>query len=128
DHQFLRRDGTLREANALRPGDALMPLYRDPRRGYEMVYQPINGHLYPTHRLADEWNLRHGIYPGISGTHRHHRDHDRRNNRPTNIARMPGRDHIRHHNSDTYGPEFDPAEHGESIRAALGRLRLDPRW
>ena len=53
DHQFLRRDGTLREANALRPGDALMPLYRDPRRGYEMVYQPINGHLYPTHRLAD---------------------------------------------------------------------------
>ena len=128
DHQFLRRDGTLREANALRPGDALMPLYRDPRRGYEMVYQPINGHLYPTHRLADEWNLRHGIYPGISGTHRHHRDHDRRNNRPTNIARMPARDHIRHHNSDTYGPEFDPAEHGESIRAALGRLRLDPRW
>ena len=39
-----------------------MPLYRDLVRGYEMVYQPIDGHLYPTHRLADEWNLRHEIY------------------------------------------------------------------
>jgi len=29
-----------------------MPLYRDLWRGYEMVYQPLNGHLIPTHRLA----------------------------------------------------------------------------
>jgi hypothetical protein len=36
-----------------------MPLYRQLARGYEMVYLPANGHLYPTHRLADEWNLRH---------------------------------------------------------------------
>ena len=69
-------------AGMLRSGDSLMPLYRSLRRGYEMVYQPINGHLYPTHRLADEWNLRHGIYADEPGTHRHHIDHDRRNNRP----------------------------------------------
>ena len=62
DHLFMRRDGRMVEAAALRPNDALMPLYRDLRRGYELVYQPINGHLYPTHRLADEWNLRHPIY------------------------------------------------------------------
>jgi deoxycytidine triphosphate deaminase len=59
DHLFMRRDGRMTAAHELRPRDALMPLYRDLARGYEMVYQPIDGHLYPTHRLADEWNLRH---------------------------------------------------------------------
>jgi deoxycytidine triphosphate deaminase len=71
DHQFMRRDGRMAEAGSLRPGDALMPLYRETARGYEVVYQPLTGHLYPTHRLADEWNLRHGIYADLPGTHRH---------------------------------------------------------
>jgi dCTP deaminase len=57
-----------------------MPLYRDLYRGYEMVYQPIDGYLYPTHRLADEWNLRNGFYADIPGTHRHHIDFNRTNN------------------------------------------------
>jgi deoxycytidine triphosphate deaminase len=55
DHLFMRRDGRMAAASELRPRDALMPLYRDLARGYEMVYQPIDGYLYPTHRLADEW-------------------------------------------------------------------------
>src|SRR5262249_36286031 len=55
----------------LRPGDSLMPLYRHSFRGYEMVYQPLNGHLYPTHRLAEEWNLRHGVSAGTPATARH---------------------------------------------------------
>ncbi|MEO1442742.1 MAG: dCTP deaminase, partial [Chloroflexota bacterium] len=58
DHEFICRDGRRAMAHELRPDDSLMPLYRQVARGYEMVYQPINGHLYPTHRLADEWNLR----------------------------------------------------------------------
>src|SRR6266545_3114183 len=62
DHQFLMRDGRMLPANELRPGDSLMPLYRQAARGYEMVYQPLNGHLYPTHRMADEWNVRNGVY------------------------------------------------------------------
>ncbi|MGH8188336.1 MAG: LAGLIDADG family homing endonuclease, partial [Steroidobacteraceae bacterium] len=117
DHLFLMRDGRLRAAGDLRPGDSLMPLYRGLRRGYEMVYQPINGHLYPTHRLADEWNVRHGIYADTAGTHRHHMDHDRRNNRPTNLERMLAADHIRLHNAETFGDAFDAAEHGAAIRA-----------
>ncbi len=88
DHLFLMRDGRMVDAERLRPGDSLMPLYRQAFRGYEMTYQPLNGHLYPTHRMADEWNLRHGIYPDVPGTHRHHLDHNRRNNRPWNITRM----------------------------------------
>ena len=128
DHVFVRRDGRMTAAADLRPGDSLMPLYRDVRRGYEMVYQPINGHLYPTHRLADEWNVRHGLYEDRAGTHRHHIDFERRNNRPTNIERMPASAHIRMHNSDTYGEGFDSLGHGEAIRSSLARLAQDPAW
>jgi len=65
DHLFMRRDGRMAEAHALRPGDTLMPLYRDLARGYEMVYQPIDGSLYPTDRLAHEWNLANKILAEI---------------------------------------------------------------
>jgi dCTP deaminase len=128
DHVFIRRDGTSAPAGELGPGDSLMPLYRQLVRGYEAVYQPLNGHLTPTHRLADEWNLRHGVYAQMAGEHRHHRDHDRRNNRPWNIERMQAADHIRHHNSETFGPEFDPEEHGTLIREAFERRARDPEW
>jgi dCTP deaminase len=128
DHLFMRRDGLMAAAAMLRPGDSLMPLYREPRRGYEMVYQPLNGHLFPTHRLADEWNVRNGVYADVRGTHRHHIDFDRRNNRPTNIERMPAQEHIRMHNSHCYGDGFDAAAHGAAIRDSLARRALDPRW
>jgi len=128
DHLFLMRDGRFLPAAELRPGNSMMPLYRSVRRGYEMVYQPINGHLYPTHRLADEWNLRHGIYGEQSDQHRHHIDWDRRNNRPVNLERLDASAHIRLHNAHSYGPEFDSAEHGRSISAALKRRAEDPEW
>ncbi len=128
DHLFMRRDGRMAEAHSLRPGDALMPLYRDLVRGYEVVYQPIDGHLYATHRLADEWNLRHEIYADTPGTHRHHRDFDRRNNRPPNIERMEASEHIRLHNKESYGEDFDARVHGTAIHASLQRRAPDPRW
>jgi dCTP deaminase len=105
-----------------------MPLYRSLVRGYEVAYQPIDGHLYATHRLADEWNVRHGIYQEISGTHRHHMDFNRRNNRPGNIERMRPSEHIRLHNAENYGDDFDPKEHGSAIREALLRRAQDPQW
>jgi deoxycytidine triphosphate deaminase len=89
DHLFMRRDGRMAAAATLRPGDSLMPLYREPKRGCEMVYQPLDGHLFPTHRLAEEWSLRNGIYPDVPGSHRHHVDLDRRNNRPPVFRRFP---------------------------------------
>jgi dCTP deaminase len=88
DHQFMRSDGRMVAAYELRPNDSLMPLYREVARGYEMVYQPLSGYLYPTHRLADEWNIANTIYVDEPGTHRHHIDHNRRNNNPWNIIRM----------------------------------------
>jgi len=128
DHLFMTRDGRMVEAHTLRPQDSLMPLYRQLARGYEMVYQPLNGHLYPTHRLSDEWNLYYGIYENTPNTHRHHVDFNRLNNNPWNIVRMDASDHVRMHNRINYGDEFDPDEHGQSVREALVRLRLDPEW
>lgn len=128
DHLFMRRDGRMMEAHCLRPGDALMPLYRQWARGCEMVYQPLNGHLEPTHRLADEWNLRHQIYADLPGTQRHHADHNRRNNNPTNITQIEASEPIRHHNVESYGVDFDSAEHSAAIRAAFARLQEDPSW
>jgi dCTP deaminase len=128
DHLFLTRDGRMREAGLLRPGDSLMPLYRHLFRGYEMVYQPLNGLLYPTHRLSDEWNVRNGVYPEVADTHRHHIDHNRLNNRPWNITRMEASAHIRHHNQETFGEDFDPDEHSAAIRAAFAKLKEDPEW
>jgi dCTP deaminase len=128
DHLFLTRDGRMVEAHTLRPQDSLMPLYRQVARGYEMVYQPLNGHLYPTHRLSDEWNLRYGIYEDIAKTHRHHIDFNRLNNNPWNITRMDASAHIRLHNSETYGLEFDPDEHGQSVKEAIARLKQDAEW
>jgi len=128
DHQFMLRDGRWQAAGELSPGSSLMPLYRNLARGYEMVYQPLNGHLYPTHRLADEWNLRHGLYADIPGTHRHHVDIDRLNNNPWNIIRMDASDHIAFHNAENYGDDFDPDEHSTSIREALYQRMQNPEW
>jgi dCTP deaminase len=129
DHQFIMRDGRLMTASELRPCDSLMPLYRKVARGYEMVYQPLNGQLHPTHRLADEWNLRQGIYSDTPGTHRHHIDHNRLNNVPWNIMRMDASEHIRYHNNETYGEDFDPDEHSAAIREAIKRLWEEaPDW
>jgi hypothetical protein len=67
DHQFIRRDGHMVEAHALRPQDALMPLYRELFRGHEQVYQPVDGHLGATQKLADDWKVRNGIYEEMPG-------------------------------------------------------------
>jgi hypothetical protein len=83
DHLFMRRDGRMVEAHELRPNDALMPLYRDLFRGYERVYQPADGSLYASHRLADDWNLRHGIHRATPRAHGHHGGCNRRDNRGT---------------------------------------------
>jgi len=128
DHSFMLRDGRMAEAATLRPGSSLMPLYRQVVRGYEEVYQPLDGHLLATHRLADEWNLRHGLYEDVPGTHRHHLDGDRRNNRPWNLVRMEASEHIRMHNAESYGEGFDADAHGAAIRDSLARRAQDPVW
>jgi deoxycytidine triphosphate deaminase len=62
DHLFMRRDGHMTAAHQLRPGDALMPLYRDGLHGPERVYQPSAG--YRNHTVAAVCDLpgQHDVY------------------------------------------------------------------
>ena len=60
DHEFMRRDGRMAEAHALRPGDALMPLYRELLGGGEAVYQPLSGAGRAGGRLAGDPAGAHG--------------------------------------------------------------------
>lgn len=128
DHKFLLRDGVMVEANKLRAGSSLMPLYRDLYRGYESVYQPLTGNMETTHRLSDDWNLRFGVYEEQANTHRHHIDFDRRNNYPTNLTRVNSSEHLKMHNDLTYNYDFDAEEHSKSIKESFLRLKLDPSW
>jgi deoxycytidine triphosphate deaminase len=91
DHVFLRRDGRTAAASELRPGDSLMPLYRDLRHGDEYVYQPLNGHLLPTQGLAEEWHLRQAIDADALGSQPHHFGSNRADKRPANPSRVPAR-------------------------------------
>ncbi|MEC3978497.1 ATP-binding protein [Amycolatopsis sp. H20-H5] len=72
DHLFRLRDGSYRRADALRPGDSLMPLHRsvsskkasDKLDGYERVWMNDRDEWVYTHHLADrpgrreEWSER----------------------------------------------------------------------
>lgn len=129
DHDVMLRDGQMRAAGELTPGTALMPLYRDVFREYEGVFQPLSGNFTPTHRLADEWNIRNGMYADVPNTHRHHIDHERRNNMPWNIQRVPAHEHLSYHNAAFYhSADFDPQAHSAAIRDALAQLRQEPEW
>ena len=128
DHQFMRRDGRMAAAQTLRPGDALMPLYRDVVRGCECVYQPIDGHMYATHRLADEWHLRRRIYAQAADTHRHQMDLDRRNTRSTNLVKIAASARTRLHAGETHGENFNPEEHGAATAGARAHRALDSKW
>ncbi len=94
DHRFVLRDGRMLEAGALRAGQSLMPLYRSIERGYEMVYQPIKGHLLPTHRLADEWNLRAGVGEDLAfkmaQSQRAAESRPQRNHKVVAVRELPG--------------------------------------
>ncbi|MFI2711395.1 toprim domain-containing protein [Micromonospora sp. NPDC018662] len=105
DHLFRLRDGSYRRADALTPGDSLMPLYRrisskaegHNLNGYERVWMNDRAEWVYTHYLADGWNLRHGRDSAANGNVRHHVDINKRNNDPRNLRRMTSADHFALH-------------------------------
>ena len=87
------RDGTYRRADELKPGDSLMPLYREPDRyGYERVWSNQTGRWLYTHRLVarEAHNDGHRILPGLEV---HHADFDQRNNDPSNLEVLTKDEH-----------------------------------
>jgi deoxycytidine triphosphate deaminase/intein/homing endonuclease len=89
DHRFVMRDGRMMSADDLRPGDALMPLYRDAVGGVEVVYDPLTEGFASTLALAAEraakrtgfslsniggdWSPRRGAIPPAPHQYRNHK-------------------------------------------------------
>ena len=128
DHKFLRHGGFYTEAQDLCPGDGIVPLYEKRFRGRRMIYIPRLRNWLPAHWLADNWNVRHGIYSDVPGTHRHHKNGDKTDDDPTNIERKSVSAHVRYHNTVYYGEGFDADMHALLIRNALAKRMKDPEW
>ena len=105
DHLFMLRNGDYAPVSELKTTDSLMPLRRQLSRkgskitieGYELVFDPYDNRWIFTHLLADEFNLRKEIYTELDGSHRHHKDFNKRNNYPTNICRLTKEEHMALH-------------------------------
>jgi deoxycytidine triphosphate deaminase len=57
DHAFVRRDGSFAQAHELRPGDSLMPLYRE-HGAADAVHQPDGEGATSLARLVADWEER----------------------------------------------------------------------
>ena len=105
DHPFRLVDGTYIPAAKLTPNHSLAPLYRKISKkegnrsldGYELVFDPKSQKWIYTHVLADIFNLTNSIYVSSAGKHRHHIDFNKLNNNPTNIQRVPYKQHMQVH-------------------------------
>ncbi len=106
DHKFMLRDGSYKAAALLSDQDSIMPLYRklsDKNQpnitidGYEMVWNPRSDSWLFTHTLADWYNCWQAVYQKNDGDHCHHIDFNKLNNNPTNIKRLPAKEHLALH-------------------------------
>ncbi|MGI9036520.1 MAG: ATP-binding protein, partial [Pyrinomonadaceae bacterium] len=107
DHLFMLRDRSYKAAENLTPEDSLMPLNRklsDKTEknitidGYEMVWDLSSERWIFTHVLADDFNLKKGVYEKGEGNQtRHHLDFNKLNNNPTNILRLSREEHFAIH-------------------------------
>lgn len=132
DHRFLLRDGSYQEAQTLRPGVSLMPLYsryytgsdRD-LQGYEEIYNPADDSWVFAHRLADTYNVKAGVYARSAGRVRHHQDFNKLNNDPRNILRMSWAAHRHVHQLQLRVLWQDP-QFRQRMRGVLSRLWKNP--
>lgn len=128
EHLWMMRDGTYREAQHLRAGDSLMPLYRKiVRRGksktpYEMVAVPRTGRWQMTHSMVDGWL--NGVLP--KNVVRHHCDFNSLNNDPDNLLRMTEEDHMRLHTTQDRSALLEYLK--SPAHAALSSQRMKERW
>ena len=107
NHKFMLKNQEYVEAQNLKPGTSLMPLYTrlsekgestlSDMEGYEMVLQPMRSEWEYIHHLADFYNIAHGAYTHSAGRVRHHVDFNKLNNNLDNIRRMQWLEHWRLH-------------------------------
>lgn len=107
DHEFPLWDRGKVRAEDLRPGDSMLPLYRRDKKlvrtEYEQVYDNASRRWEFTHRLVSRWkdevklpNTLEFLEESEDSEKRtvHHRNYNRRDNSPENLARMLPRDRI----------------------------------
>ena len=134
DHRVMLRSGRYREAGKLRPGDSLMPLYRQiDNKGYEQLSQPLwDGRWQKTHHMSarhtfDSWPKR-----GSDGkpTCIHHEDFDKRNNTPENLSVREWTEHQKIHrdNMDCLLRYVKSDKHRKYASAHMRRLHRDPEF
>ncbi len=118
DHHFMLRDGTYIEAQYLKEGDSLMPLYSklthiktSKRIPYEIIYHPGIEEWEETHRMVakHEDYIKDGDLLNV-----HHIDFNPMNNCPTNLEGLTNKDHAKIH-----------IEHKQFITTGRGNVNLD---
>jgi DNA gyrase subunit A len=134
-HKFMLKDGSYKEAKDLASGDSLMPLYfrlstKDDDSntiGYKMISQPKDGLWNFVHILADEWNVKNGIYSKQIGRIRHHVDFNKLNNNPDNIRRMNWKEHWKtHYDFTSQKHKIDP-EYRNKLAEGRDKFWGDPK-
>jgi len=104
DHRFMTRDGVYKQAKDLTEEDSLMPGYfstapiKEGLNDYLTILNPKTNEYTFVHQIADAYNEKIGKAPQMSGPFvRHHKDLNRWNNDPMNIARMGFSEHLKLH-------------------------------
>ncbi|HEX9960608.1 MAG TPA: RtcB family protein [Pyrinomonadaceae bacterium] len=115
DHQFMLRDGSFTEAENLKLGESLMPLYREiDKDGYVLVQQNYSGRMQKAHWIVARSGLL-GKVPRFEGerTVIHHKNFDGADNRSENLEFMSASEHSAYHrslierNEHWQSPEFE---------------------
>lgn len=104
NHPFLLRSGRYKEAGTLKPGDSLMPLYREFKalyetNKYEHLLQPY-GEWIPTHRVVYRWKYGKDLRKRPVT---HHKNFRASNNIPGNLLAMTWPGHKAYHYTSVKG-------------------------
>jgi hypothetical protein len=116
EHLIMMRNGSYRRADELEIGDSIMPFNtRLDKDGYERVYDPLSTKYLWTHRIVGE-----AIHQARKGVPVHHKDENKRNNHPDNLAPMSWDNHQSLH--------VTSEERREKSRLAMQRNWQDPEY
>lgn len=119
DHKFMLRDGSFVEAENLKEGESLMPIYREiDRDGYVLVQQNYSGRLQRAHWIVARSSLL-GTIPRFENdrTVIHHKNFDEADNRPENLEFMSASAHSAYHRN-----LVDRNEHWQSAEFEQNRV------